>query len=105
MASKRTRGMRFAKAIGMPCAYCRRAMTVMVPGLLPTLDHVHPRSRGGKETVWACDDCNHLKRDMTISEWAEFMKRNPGWWGQRGRLNCIETLISGKSAENDTTKA
>lgn len=47
------------------CAYCgaRGANTV---------DHVYPRSKGGKSTwenlVAACRDCNNRKRDRTLAE-------------------------------------
>lgn len=46
------------------CVYCgRRAETI---------DHVHPRSRGGKH-VWencvaSCMTCNHSKADRLLSE-------------------------------------
>lgn len=46
------------------CAYCGK------PGT--TIDHVHPRSRGGKNTwqnlVTACGSCNHKKRNRTPEE-------------------------------------
>lgn len=38
-----------------------------------TLDHVVPRSKGGKDTwdnlVTSCYDCNQEKADLTIEEW------------------------------------
>ena len=46
------------------CAYCG--------GHATTVDHVLPRSRGGKDTwlntVAACTDCNHRKGDRTPAE-------------------------------------
>lgn len=46
------------------CAYCGGAAT--------TIDHVLPRSRGGRDTwhntVAACSPCNHRKRDRTPAE-------------------------------------
>lgn len=85
MAHKFTMLSRFQKVIGKPCAYCHRNMSVQIPGLMPTLDHVHPRSRGGQKTVWACDDCNQMKRDMSMLEWQRFMEKNPKWWERRAR--------------------
>lgn len=47
------------------CAYCGR-------GGANTVDHIHPRSRGGKSSwmnlVAACRDCNNRKRDRTPEE-------------------------------------
>ena len=82
MATKYTRGRRLEKAIGTPCPYCKRAMHFdrLITGAFPTLDHTHPRSKGGKHTVWACLDCNEIKRDMTMIEWQAFMAANPRWW-------------------------
>lgn len=48
----------------------------------PTTDHTHPRSKGGKQTVYACWDCNQIKRDMTLAEWEKFTAKNPRWWGR-----------------------
>ncbi|GAA3620900.1 HNH endonuclease [Kineosporia mesophila] len=49
---------------GQLCAYCG--------GRAGTVDHVLPRSRGGGDswlnTVAACSQCNHRKRDRTPSE-------------------------------------
>ncbi|MDT0167065.1 HNH endonuclease [Actinotalea sp. AC32] len=49
---------------GHRCAYCA--------GSADTVDHVHPRSRGGQH-VWtnvvaACSRCNHRKADRLLSE-------------------------------------
>jgi len=49
---------------GGRCAYCR--------GPAETIDHVHPRSRGGRHAwenvVAACAPCNHRKGDRTLQE-------------------------------------
>ena len=49
---------------GHRCAYCA--------GLADTVDHVHPRSRGGlhqwTNVVAACARCNHGKADRLLSE-------------------------------------
>ena len=46
------------------CAYCNNKAT--------TIDHIHPRARGGQSTwmncVAACIPCNRKKRDMTLEE-------------------------------------
>lgn len=72
-------------AIGRKCSYCRRQMSFSYPGLRPTKDHVHPRSKGGRYKVWACDDCNGIKSNMTFVEWQEYMSANPQWWLKRKR--------------------
>jgi hypothetical protein len=81
MANKHTQAVRLQKAIGTPCAYCKRPMSMTKPGLLPTRDHVWPRSKGGKYTIWACYDCNHIKGAMTPEEWTAYMAAFPHWWG------------------------
>jgi 5-methylcytosine-specific restriction endonuclease McrA len=46
------------------CGYCRRKAT--------TVDHVHPRSKGGNEASWnlvaCCKKCNMVKNDRSIEE-------------------------------------
>lgn len=55
------------------CAYCG--------GRANTVDHVHPRSKGGKTTwenlVAACRDCNNRKRDHTLAEMGWTLKVTP----------------------------
>ena len=60
------------------CAYCGRGAT--------TVDHVLPRSRGGrntwKNTVAACETCNHRKGDRTPAEANLVMRHKatvPSW--------------------------
>lgn len=83
MANKYTQIMQYRRALGTPCPYCHRAMLAADPNRFPTRDHVHPRSKGGQRTVWACWVCNNLKRDMTLPEWEAFMAANPNWWEKR----------------------
>ena len=45
-----------------------------------TRDHVIPRSKGGRTTVWACRACNETKRNMDLETWQAFMVAHPGWW-------------------------
>ena len=46
------------------CAYCG--------GVGTTIDHIHPQSKGGENTwlnlIAACEECNQLKADMSLSE-------------------------------------
>lgn len=54
------------------CAYCDRLFTNI---LVPTLDHVKPKSKGGKNglanLVLACSPCNQLKGDLHTYEEAK----------------------------------
>lgn len=49
---------------GHVCQYCG--------GFGDTIDHIHPRSRGGEDSwtncVCACGPCNRKKRNMTLQE-------------------------------------
>lgn len=47
---------------------------------LPSREHPHPRSKGGQHVIYACQDCNEIKGDMTMPEWQAFMIANPEWW-------------------------
>lgn len=70
---------------GHRCAYCGRSAN--------TIDHVQPRSRGGRDTwenlVAACLKCNNKKSDKTLDElgWQlSFVPRMPQGvsWSVRG---------------------
>lgn len=56
------------------CAYCRRRVSKSPPceGLLATVDHILPVSRGGPSSwtnlVSACKECNNRKADRTPEE-------------------------------------
>lgn len=56
------------------CAYCGKAAS--------TIDHVQPRSRGGKDTwenlVACCLRCNNVKGDRTPQEMAWELRLTPG---------------------------
>jgi 5-methylcytosine-specific restriction endonuclease McrA len=63
---------------GHRCAYCH--------GVATTIDHVLPRSRGGRNswqnTVAACGPCNQRKGHRTPDEWGHplrFTPRAPSW--------------------------
>jgi 5-methylcytosine-specific restriction endonuclease McrA len=53
---------------GYECVYCGENNRKLL-----TLDHVHPQSKGGKDTwenlVTACKSCNNEKDNLTIMEW------------------------------------
>ena len=59
---------------GWRCAYCR--------GPAETIDHVFPRSRGGRHAwenvVAACARCNHRKADRLLSELGWELPFTPG---------------------------
>lgn len=70
---------------GHRCAYCGKSAT--------TIDHVQPRSRGGKDSwenlVACCLRCNNLKGDRTPQEMAWSLRTTPGapygpQWSVRG---------------------
>jgi 5-methylcytosine-specific restriction endonuclease McrA len=47
-----------------------------------TIDHVHPKSKGGERLSWdnlvaACAKCNHKKSDRSLKEMGWFLKRQP----------------------------
>lgn len=69
-----------SKGEGRLCAYCDRKMTQGIPHLRPTRDHVIPKSKQGRETVWACFFCNNLKGAMMPDDWRAFMRSYPRWW-------------------------
>lgn len=66
---------------GYACQYC----LAVLPGKELTLDHVHPRSRGGKSTwenlVACCYGCNNRKGDRTPSEARMVLAKPPRPFG------------------------
>jgi hypothetical protein len=75
---------------GVHCVYCKREM-IPYSDSHPTRDHVHPKSKGGDRTVWACVTCNQLKTDMLPDEWQTYMDENPRWWGRNPSLAYVRT--------------
>lgn len=67
---------------GEKCTYCKRRLESVgsLSRVAATRDHVVPKSRGGREKVWACRQCNELKRDMLPNDWRAFMECYPEWW-------------------------
>jgi 5-methylcytosine-specific restriction endonuclease McrA len=73
MANKPSRHMVYKRDDHM-CQYCGSIKNL-------TIDHVMPRSRGGKDTwenmVVACMPCNTHKGDKTPEEWGHKLYRKP----------------------------
>lgn len=65
---------------GKNCAYCNRVMDRGDYMLMPTRDHVIPRTRGGNQLVICCQQCNCIKADMMPGQWEVFMTLHPRWW-------------------------
>jgi hypothetical protein len=77
--------------------------------LNPTNDHVHPESKGGREIVVACIQCNMIKADMLPDQWEAFMVATPEWWKlnkwdiRRARY-AMHLLTPGFEANNTTRR-
>ena len=77
------------------------------PGEL-TVDHAKPRSRGGRNyddnLLPACDYCNNLKSNLTVSEFRKFVKvkviRNLITLGYAACLNRVRIVFYGEGNEN-----
>jgi hypothetical protein len=78
------KAQQMVKGAGEYCTYCRREM-VPYSNTHPTRDHVIPKSKGGRKTVWCCTKCNNAKGDMLPEEWQRFMQDFPDWWKIAGR--------------------
>jgi 5-methylcytosine-specific restriction endonuclease McrA len=71
------------------CAYCGGPALWGGPDAhRGTVDHVHPRARGGRHTwtnvVAACSPCNSRKNDHTLAELGWRLRVTP--WVPKGRL-------------------
>ncbi len=75
---------------GSTCVYCGKTYDINEL----TIDHVHPRSRGGNDLttncVSACKECN---RDKGSTEWLQWMRMTFGY--QSLREHIIESHIYG----------
>lgn len=62
-----------AERDGWDCKYCGTALYGKPDREIPHVDHVHPKSRGGSESldnkVLACPSCNGSKGAKTLDEW------------------------------------
>jgi HNH endonuclease len=74
---------------GEKCTYCKRTLEAMssLSRVAATKDHIIPKSKGGRQTVWACRQCNAIKGDMEPDVWAAFMADWPEWWKHPEFLN------------------
>lgn len=75
---KRMRGIRrLVKRDGAECVWCRTPL--MVSSVDSTRDHLIPASQGGSgeisNLVLACSDCNNLRSDQSVSEFAMKMPK------------------------------
>lgn len=98
-------GKRMMAAVGQPCPYCTRVMGEDDLALLPTRDHIKPRSRfgpaGRKAGRWipVCEECNLRKRDMTLEELLDdLVKDNSNLIARLDlnvqRIRCIRYLLA-----------
>ena len=66
--TRRKRIRQLLKRDGPECAYCGKALLTGLPFSRPTVDHVVPISRGGKNSLTnlalACKPCNRAKADL-----------------------------------------
>lgn len=53
----------------MTCTYCGSTRRI-------EQDHVIAKSKGGKRTVPACRKCNRLKSNMSVGEFATWVKKS-----------------------------
>lgn len=66
---------------GYKCQYCLRYRAELKHHEFLTRDHVHPQSKGGKDTwtnvVTACSTCNNKKADMLLEDTSLTLKKTP----------------------------
>lgn len=72
---------------GHRCAYCGRAAG--------TVDHIHPRSRGGEDSwenlVACCQRCNNTKGDRTLAQLGWVLRVTPRRpWGVAWRIRELD---------------
>lgn len=68
------------------CHYCKRPVAIGDA----TVDHVVPRSKGGKtkgNTVMACWTCNNRKGDMPANQFRALLSDPAAFVDQRARLS------------------
>jgi 5-methylcytosine-specific restriction endonuclease McrA len=74
---------------GNSCQYCRKVLPM---GSL-TLDHVIPKSRGGRSTgenlVACCRACNNRKGDRTPDEAGMTLTKKPGQFGLHAKHRIL----------------
>lgn len=87
--------------IGEPCPYCATPMQFGGPNGV-TRDHAHhPKSQGGvlceRNRVIACRTCNGDKRDRTLVEWHDVLKR-----GLDRRATLVLAMIESERAADES---
>jgi hypothetical protein len=93
MTNKYTEMMAQHRANGSLCSYCKRTMDIRNWRLMPTRDHIHPKSKGGRQLVWACWQCNHVKADMDLQAWQDFMAKYPRWWEKMPNVLALRSGV------------
>lgn len=90
------------KRDGFTCAYCGKTP----PTVILEIDHIHPRSKGGKDTkdnlLTACEDCNRGKSNIPLSQvppqlninTEELQKKEEQIKAYRRYINAIEKRMS-----------
>lgn len=98
---------------GMMCRYCAVPLRF---GVNFSIDHVIPRSMGGRDhltnLVAACRDCNKRKGDKSLAEAGMKLLPKPTfddetverWLVKAKRKCCIHCGLSGKAHVRDRTK-
>jgi hypothetical protein len=83
---------------GIPCHWCGVPMTARngqpKDPTDATRDHVFPKSRGGKDRVWACLRCNTLKGNMDPMDWVDLIVGEPAPDAQEPVRNVQQTSDS-----------
>jgi 5-methylcytosine-specific restriction endonuclease McrA len=63
------------------CQYCNRHRTELKHGEFLTRDHIHPQSKGGKDTwtnlTTACITCNNKKANLHLDEFQMKLLKEP----------------------------
>ena len=79
------------------CAYCDSDRA-------HTLDHVHPKARGGEtrrnNLVACCATCNILKTDIPFMEWF----RGQSFWSEDRELKILRWIMQSESEINEEAK-
>jgi len=74
------------------CSYCGSTWNI-------ENEHMQARSKGGTVTVPACQRCNRIKQDKSISQFLDYIKSNdPYRWRkivnyQKGRRSDIAKMV------------
>ena len=65
--NRSSKAVRALKEAFNTCVYCNTEMVIEYGyGNSVTLDHIVPKSQGGKTVIGCCYDCNHQKADKPL---------------------------------------